>query len=298
MHSTGSFLLTIIERVRAYLDEAVLDAKYTNDYLVRHVICPEMVNVISRLSMNYTNPIRIRHSITLATDTEHYILPPNIGEIYRVAVMDSNNKITEEMMPHNEFHTRGPNWQIQGNMLSFRPLPPKAQTLDIHYIPNGDFLPHYTTSGELLTTTTFLLDGGPVLGGIDPRENAYAGAILRVWNSNKSILEERIIESYDASSRTATVRTAFSDIVVGDEMTYEVAPVGMQSLYQAIACACAVNLGTVRNVTQKQMQYYLLQYKINMKTIGDNLSNMQSRVGKHYDKGTVDNPGILMLGDR
>ena len=64
MHSTGSFLLTVIERVRAYLDEATLDAKFTNDYLTRHVICPEMVNVMSRLSNNADNPIRVRHQIS------------------------------------------------------------------------------------------------------------------------------------------------------------------------------------------------------------------------------------------
>ena len=315
MHSTGSFLLTVIERVRAYLDEASLDAKYTNDYLVRHVITPEMVNVMSRLSMNFSNPVRIRHSITLSKTQEHYVLPPNIGEIYRVAILDTENRVTEEWMPRNEFHPRGPSWQIQGNMLSFRPLPTKDSTVDIHYIPNGDFLPHYlkgsasTDGGELTSYTTFVFDSVPTLGAIDNRENAYAGATLRVWTSaahdgglpDKTVVEERIIESYDASTRTATVRRPFTADINSDGtkpgLEYEVAPVGMSSLYQAIACAAAINLGTARNITQKQMQFLMLQYKINMKTIGDNLSNMQSRIGKHYDKRTVDNSNSLLLDD-
>jgi len=315
MHSTGSFLLTVIERVRAYLDESTIDAKYTNDYLVRHVICPEMVNVISRLSMNYSNPIRLRHSIALATNQEHYVLPPNIGEIYRIAILDDNNRVTQEMMPKNEFHPRGPNWQIQGNELSFRPLPAKAETVDIHYIPNGDFMPHYhkgsasTDGGELTSYTTFVFDSAPTLGAIDNRENAYAGATLRVWTSaahdgglpDKTVLEERIIESYDASTRTATVRRPFTADINSDGtkpgLEYEVAPTGMQSLYQAIACACAINLGTVRNVTKKQMDFFVLQYKMNMKTIGDNLSNLQNRQGKSYDKRTVDNSGALFIGE-
>jgi hypothetical protein len=302
MHSTGSFLLTVIERVRAYLDEASLDAKYTNDYLVRHVITPEMVNVMSRLSMNFSNPVRIRHSITLSKTQEHYVLPPNIGEIYRVAILDTDNRVTEEWMPRNEFHPRGPSWQIQGNMLSFRPLPTKDSAVDIHYIPNGDFQPHYDSDGgEFTSQTTFVFDAAPTLGSIDNRENAYAGAILRVWTySTHATLEERVIESYDASTRTATVRRPFTtDISDGTQtgMRYEVAPVGMNSLYQAIACAAAINLGTARNITQKQMQFLMLQYKINMKTIGDNLSNMQSRIGKHYDKRTVDNHNSLLLDD-
>ena len=302
MHSTGSFLLTVIERVRAYLDESTIDAKYTNDYLVRHVICPEMVNVMSRLSMNYSNPIRLRHSITLATDQEHYVLPPNIGEIYRIAILDDNNRVTQEMMPKNEFHPRGPNWQVQGNELSFRPLPAKAETVDIHYIPNGDFQPHYDSDGgEFTSQTTFVFDSAPTLGSIDNRENAYAGAVLRVWtHSTHAVLEERVIESYDASTRTATVRRPFTtDISDGTQtgMRYEVAPTGMNSLYQAIACACAINLGTVRNVTKKQMDFFVLQYKMNMKTIGDNLSNLQNRQGKSYDKRTVDNSGALFIGE-
>jgi len=81
-------------------------------------------------------------------------------------------------------------------------------------------------------------------------------------------------------------------------LEYEVAPVGMQSMYQAIACACAINLGTIRNVTKKQMDFFVLQYKMNMKTIGDNLSNLQSRNGKFYDKRTVDNQSVLFIGDR
>lgn len=298
MHSTGSFLLTVIERVRAYLDEATLDAKYTNDYLVRQVISPEMVNVMARLSNSFSNPIRLRHSISLLTDTEHYTLPPNIGEIYRVAIMDVNNRVTQEMMPNNEFHPRGPGWQIQGNMLSFRPLPTKAETVDIHYIPNGDFHPHYDADGGVLNAgeTTFVFDASPTLGSLDNRENAYAGAILRVWEPSTNIIEERVIKSYTANGRTATVHIPFTHAAASG-LKYEVAPPGMNSLYQAIACSCAMNLGTARNITQKQMQFITLQYKMAMKTVGDNLSNMQARTGKAFDKRTVDNSAHLILGD-
>ena len=302
MHSTGSFLLTVIERVRAYLDEAVVDAKFTNDYLVRHVICPEMVNVMSRLSNNADNPIRVRHSITLVKDQQDYVLPPNIGEIYRFAIIDSGGSITREFMPENEFHPSGPGWHIQGNMLSLRPYPAEAETADIHYLPNGDFQPHYDTDGGTFnSSTTFTFDSAPTLGAIDNRENAYAGAILRVWTkTTHAVLEERVIESYDASTRVATVRRPFTTDVSASHseggMRYEVAPVGMNSLIQAIACASSMNLGTARNITQKQMQFILLQYKSAMKTIGDNLSFMQARKPKSYQKDTVDNRPSYLLG--
>lgn len=302
MHSTGSFLLTVIERIRAYLDEATLDAKYTNDYLVRHVICPEMVNVLSRLSLNFGNPVRVRHSITLDKETEHYTLPPNIGEIYRVAIMDDKGRVNQEWVPENEFHPRGPGWQIQGNLLSFRPLPTVDETVEIHYIPNGDFSPHYSNSAGQYgaidsTNKIFTFPASPDLGAIDNREQAYAGAMLRVWDNN--VLEERVIASYDALNRKATVRVAFTSAITASssDLQYEVAPLGMQSLYQTIACAGAVNLGTCRNITQKQMQFLMLQYKTAMKSAADNFTSIQARIPKGYDKKTADNRGMLLLGD-
>tara|TARA_R100000234_G_scaffold120087_1_gene105310 strand:- start:4437 stop:5348 length:912 start_codon:yes stop_codon:yes gene_type:complete len=303
MHSTGSFLLTVIERVRAYLDEATLDAKFTNDYLTRHVICPEMVNVMSRLSNNADNLIRVRHQISLVDGQEHYVLPPNIGEIYRFAITDEEGRITREFLPRNEFNPRGPGWQIQGNVLSLRPFPAENETADIHYIPNGDFQPHYDADGGTFSnSTTFVFDASPTIGAIDNRENAYAGAVLRVWTkTSHAVLEERIIESYDASTRTATVRRPFTTDVSSSHaeggMRYEVAPIGMNSLIQAIACASAMNLGTSRNITQKQMQFVILQYKTAMKTIGDNFSFMQARKPKSYEKDTVDNRTFYLFGD-
>jgi len=304
MHASGSALLTIIERVRAYLDEAALDAKFTNDYLVRHVICPEMVNVMSRLSNNADNLVRVRHSISLVKDQEHYILPPNVGEIYRFAKMDSSGRLTNESMPRGEFNPRGPGWHIEGNCLSIRPFPAEDDTCEIHYIPNGDFLPFYaTTGGQILTGGTKFVFGTPDIGGIDKRENAYAGAILRVWDPADAVIEERVIDSFDASTSTVTLRRPFTvDVGAGAFNTgtiykYEVAPIGMNSLYQAIACSCAVNLGAARNVTQKQMQFFIIQYKMAMKTIGDNVSFMQARVPKRYDKNTVDNQSSFLLGN-
>ena len=81
MHSTGSMLLTILERLRAFLDEPTLDAKYSNDFMVNHLISPSMVEVLSRLSMTYDNPVVLRHEITTVKDQQYYQLPPNIGRL-------------------------------------------------------------------------------------------------------------------------------------------------------------------------------------------------------------------------
>ena len=57
MDSTGSILQTTLERIRTFLDDPSLDAKYSNDFLVRQVIEPEMVNVITTLNAQREEPI-------------------------------------------------------------------------------------------------------------------------------------------------------------------------------------------------------------------------------------------------
>ncbi len=299
MHSTGSFLYTVIERIRAMLDEAVLDAKFSNDFIVRHVISPSMVDVITRLSMTYDNPVILTHSVSLVADQQYYQLPPSVGEILRFAITDDNGRVINETLPGSMFNRFGPGWSLEGNLLSILPTPSGTSTAQIYYSPNGDFFPHFTdgstTDGTKDGTLnadrdTLTLATTPTLGALETRENGYAGGILRLWDTTEKILEERIIASYDVSAGTVTVRVPFtSDIEVSNGLKYEVAPQGIQSLYQAISLSGAMNLATSRNISDKQMKFLVLQYRAAIKTIGDNLSYMQMRIPKHFEKNTVDN---------
>ena len=301
MHSTGSFLNTVIERVRGYLDEP--SSKYTNDYLVRNIIMPEMVNVLSRLSLNFDNPVVVRHNVTFVSGTEYYQLPPNVGEVFRLVKLDSNNSVIKEYLPMGQFSSQGPNWSLEGNLLSCRPKPDVSDTLTVFYIPNGDFLPHYNAGqGQLSSdrkTLTLCLPSQVTLGAIDRRPNAYVGATLRLLKNtagNSTIVEERIIDSHtlsatDAGDDQVTVRVAFDTSAYGSktDIHYEIVPQGFQSLMQAVAAASAINLAVMKDVTAKKMQFLQLEYRKAIKTIGDNLSYMQMRKPKSFQKNTVDN---------
>ena len=48
MDSSNSMLKTVIERIRGLLDDPDLEAKYNDDYLVRHIIQPAFATVTSR----------------------------------------------------------------------------------------------------------------------------------------------------------------------------------------------------------------------------------------------------------
>lgn len=297
MHSTGSFLNTVIERVRGYLDEP--SSKYTNDFLVRNIIMPEMVNVLSRLSLTFDNPIVVRHAISLVAGTEYYQLPPNVGEIFRLVQMDENNIITADYKPEGQFHPSGPNWSLEGNLLSVRPKPDKSLSLHLFYIPNGDFLPHYSADGgTLVDSNTLSLEstGNPDIGALDRRPNSYVGATLRILGqSGHTVIQERVISSHTLStnglSDSVDVRVAFdAPYNTGlSSVRYEIVPPGMQSLMQAVSAASAINLGVMKDVTAKKMQFLQLEYRKAIKTIGDNLSYMQMRSPKKFQKNTVDN---------
>jgi hypothetical protein len=279
------------------LDDPDLDAKYSDDFLIRHIIMPSMVNVNSRINNSMTNPVVSRLRISLVDDQQYYQLPPTVGEIWNVCEFNTElGTITKDYAPRGHYNPRGPNWKIEGNQLSILPLPEQAKDIDIFYTHNGDLLLHYgtsTTSNGALASdlVTFTLDSSPTIGAIDKRPNAYAGAVLRVLSGN--VVEERIIDSSSSSKESSvievTVRTAFDYHTSGEDITYEIAPSGFQPMYEAIAASGALKLASYKKITGTHFQMIQLQYKDALKSAADHYANIQMRMPKHLDKDTIDN---------
>jgi len=291
MHSTGSFLYTVIERIRGYLDDPDFDAKYDNDFLVRHIISPTMVDVLSRINMNADNPVVMRLDFRPNATDEYYQLPNAVGEILRICRRGADGAIEEEVVPRNEFHPAGSGWALEGNTVRFNPkYGNETSDWTIYYIPSGDVMPHYSASGGEMKgdRKTFILDSTPDLGAVDRRENAYCGQILRVIPSS-GMVEERVITSHDVDLNEIVTRIPFNT-PLSTSVRYEIAPIGLQSLYEAIASGSAMKLGSYRKITGNHYQMILQQYRSAVKTATDNLANMQMRTGKSFQKKTVDNP--------
>jgi len=291
MHSTNSFIYTVIERIRGYLDDPDLDAKYTDDFLIRHIIMPSMTNVMARINNSLTNPVVSKLLISTVKDTQYYQLPPTVGEIWGVTEYDTDTgDITRDYKPRSHWSPDGPNWSLEGNLLSIRPIPAKAQDIYIFYTHTGDLLLHYGAGTLDSDLTTFTLATSPTLGAIDKRANAYAGSILRLLSGN--VIEERVVESSTANEYTGsielTVRVPFAHNSAG-AVTYEVAPLNSQALYEAVAASGALKLASYKKITGTHFQMIQLQYKDAMKTAADHYANIQMRTPKHLDKDTVDN---------
>lgn len=280
--------MTTIERIRTYLDDPSLDAKYSNDFLVRQVIEPEMVNIITAINQKRDEPIICKFSLnnmTTGTDTitdTHIELPPNVGIIHRICAVDANGDVTDDIAKRDETDPRGPGWSLDGRELYFRPdWTPDTNGYEVWYTPSGDFAPHYSaagSSGNLSDSALVLtLDTTPDIGGRDPRESAYVGGVLRCWNTANTIVEERVITAHDVSANTVTVRKAFSlDVDDGTGTTtvrYEIVPEFMGQIWQAVSIAGAMNLGAARNISEKHMSYLKEQYAMILQTVIKSTSN-------------------------
>ena len=288
MHSTGSFLYTVLERLRGYLDDPDFDAKYDNDFLIRHIISPTMVDVLSRVNLNMDNPVVMRFDFNPESTTEYYQLPPSVGEVWRICRRNENGDIIEDFKPRSEFHPNGVGWALEGNTVRFDPKL-ATNTWTIYYVPSGDIMPHYATSGAMQgDQSTFTLDSTPTLGALDRRENSYAGQILRIL-PDTGMIEERVITSHDVELGQVVTRIPFNS-TLNENVKYEIAPIGMQSMYEAISAGSAMKLGAYRKITGSHYQMILQQYRSSIKTATDNLANLQMRTGKSWQKKTVDNP--------
>jgi hypothetical protein len=304
MDTSRSFIKTVLARIRGYLDDPDFDSKYTDQFLLQHVVMPSLVDVWSRCSLSADNPVLLGYNITFVENQECYVLPPCVGEIHEVVQYTgangsfiSNGLPTDDIRPDHEQSRTGPGWMIEGNMLCFRPFPQNLSsagtsnlTWTVRYTTNGDMLPHYSSTNlgtlNAANKAEFTFNSNPDLGLVDYRPNAYAGQFVRLLSG--SVHEERVIASYDAATRVATLVRPFT--VNNGTYTYEVCPPQSQGMVEAIAIASALKLGAWRKISQAQNQLLTQQYRAAIKTIGDNLANMNLRTGKGWSKDTRDNP--------
>lgn len=151
MHSTGSVILTLTERIRNLLDEPIRESKYDQDYLVRHLIGPSLVDAISRLNNTISCPVINKLTITLDEDQAFYKLPPCVQEVLRLGIVDQEGDLVADLYPRDRMDWRGQGWRLEGGpgalSLWMENRPASLGSVELWYSSNGDCLPHYSTDG-------------------------------------------------------------------------------------------------------------------------------------------------------
>nr|NGX45666.1 hypothetical protein [Chlamydiota bacterium] len=77
--------------------------------------------VITDIHTNTDHPIMVRHSITLVSGVQEYILPPQVGELIRIAKITSSSSLPEyEIWPGSYQNPGGHGWKLEGNLNAAR----------------------------------------------------------------------------------------------------------------------------------------------------------------------------------
>lgn len=307
MIASESFLETVVERARAYVNDPDTEAKYTDDWVIRHCVMPAMTDVLARLNLSQDNPIINRITLTLSTEDRYYQLPPCVGEVLEIGVYDSNWTLLQEAKPRDFLNPFQSGWRLEGNQLVIEPLPSSTDTarvtnFQVSFISNGQVYPHLSEDGGTLEEDadgvhTVWLDPSPDKGALDRRPNAYVGQMIRLIPANGAV-EERVIGSsgYTGGRFWVTTRSPFTEISAPqDTIKYEIAPQGHEALYDAIALLVGYKLGVMCRRNESHLQGLQILFRNSMKTIKDNLHTMQQRRPKRYAADTRDNDSYQYL---
>ncbi|MHC4508014.1 MAG: hypothetical protein ACYTAO_03520 [Planctomycetota bacterium] len=250
------FLSECVSLIRKATDEPDTGPKYPDADLIEY-IHSAFDQVLASINVETDHPILTRRDVSVVSGTRDYLLPCNVSEIWRIAKIDTNSGVpTWEVWPTNEYTFRGDGWTVEGNILRFHHLNLNAETLEILYIAGGDVSIHTATAGAgAASTITF--PASPTDGSLDTRPDAYAGYTVRTL-SGTGAGQERIVSAYDASTRVATVRPAWT--TTPDNTTvYEVLPQYSRLIRHVVALYASLDVlgNETRSEARKEIELQL-----------------------------------------
>lgn len=298
MHTSGSLIRTAIEDMRVLLNEATLDSKYPDQFLVRTALGAAMAQLFTKASQVSTERIFIRMPISIVAGQQYYNLPPCVEQVHCIRKYDDDGKLLWDWRPRNMYHRNGPAWTLEHRTLSLFPIPQADEDCELWYTPSGHFNMHYSEDGEVSSATaptSFTLSAAPTLGLIGKGENEYVGHILR---SLDDIHAERVISGYTNSSRVVSLRTPLPNLGGTTARSYEVVPAGMGPFWSAAASLAALRIGVGRKIDGSHYGMIVSQHKGDLKALRDSLNQMNSRFSRSFRLNTIDNPDSVLAFER
>jgi len=291
--SGNGFLSDAVSLVRQMTDEPSTRPKYTNTDVV-NMLQVGFSTVLTEVNINTDHPILVRHDITLVSGTLSYILPPQVGEIWRVAKIVSGGYVPiYEVWPDNHQSAHQSGFVVEGNVFRLLTDWHSTDTLQILFVPLGEPSMHYGTAGASDDTDglTIPLADTPTDGTLDTRANAYAGYLIRILTSteaDESFIQERTIVSYNNVTRVATVSPAFDPTITDGTITYEVIPAYSELLKHVVCMQVALNILGIEG-NEKRMKTLNQRFAVAMRALKILISKKCSRFPGHMEGDTSDN---------
>lgn len=288
--SGSGFLSDCVSLIRKAVDEPSANPKYTDSDIVE-LLQVAIDQVLTDIAVATDHPIIVRHSITLVDGVQDYILPPQVGELLRIAKLNTTTGLPEyEEYPGSHHDPSGCGWKIEGNTLRLLRDFNSTNTLELMYTPNAEPLIHKGTA-EAEAATTITLMAVPTDGTLGTRPNEYVGMTLRILSSTEKIKEERVITAYDVETRIATVHKAWDTTPTGTVL-YEVVPVFGRLVKHVCALRAAIDLLANEGNSQR-MATLERNYLLKMSAMRRAISKKEGRFPHHFDGDTWDNTNRL-----
>ena len=290
-------LAQLLDQVRVLANEPSISAKYPSDklYPLLKSNYRELMNEILRLSIY---PIVARYQFTVTEGTDVYMLPPNIGTIYRLTERDPDTDgVITEYYNVSRKTPGGPGFVFEGNVLRWIPsYKGSTVTLTLEYTPNGMTDLHLgvinPTGGAGTTSTTWKLNIAPTEGYFDKKPNAFLGSYLRLLTSSSNPAsytffpeQQRIITGYSATpTPVVTVNAAWAPDIstMNDNITYEITPEGLDAVTPTLALRTALTLHRIAG-NEKRVNLLLAEYRTKIRDIRLAVSQMDAIRGPRHE---------------
>lgn len=285
--SGSGFLSDCVTSVRQMTDEPSLLPKYTDADVVS-TISSAMTVVMSEIHNNSDHNIINRFDIQLVSGVQSYILPPNVGEIWAVRKMSLQTPIIPvyEVWGDNHWSSHQSGFVIEYN--EFRLLTDWRSTdvLEILYVPNGESIIHKATATS--AGDDFIIFPASVTDGtLDTRANAYAGYLVRILSDTQGYVQERIVDTYDNVTRTATLTTKWNPVPSGT-IVYEVLPTYSNIIQNCVCLQAAMDILSNEG-NDKRLKLQTVRYLVKIRALRQMITKKSSRFPSHALGDTSDN---------
>lgn len=298
MHSSGSYLLTVVDQIRRNTDEPDIDGRYSTNDIVSSVVMPALQDVLSRINNSSQRKILLTHDVTLTADQDYYRLPHFIRSVQAMGAVN-DNRLQNFFEPRHLKHAYGRQWAIEGNELfveSDQLL--GATTIRLFFVPTGDLRMAYFASsnsevtlakGSDDTSIEMSFTGDtvrtvPTFGTLDFRDQAHAGSYFRVLSDGSAGqpggYEYLIKDSgYESPNLVFDFRREVTETVASSGSQFEIVPEILPVFMEPVSWWGAIKLKSRGGgMSRRREQQMMLQYKSSMKTAIDLAYNINASV--------------------
>lgn len=249
---TESFLTRSITDVRETVDDPIVNAKYTDARIIRHLE-KAFIIVLNEKNRVNTTPATVKQTITIAADTTEYVLPYVMGMFVGLYdLSDSGTKIYYDGRGfYNPFGRRV--W-LEDKTLHIQSTDSLGvgTSLIAEWIPSGIARLHNGTCTLSADGLTVTFGTTPNAGTLDTHTEAYAGSKFRILDVDGSTvtgdyMQERNITAYDNTTRQATLDVALNPVPTTDDgnIYYEIAPFTAQAMDSVVPLYTAYRISSI-----------------------------------------------------